>query len=118
MALHDRAGRAWHCMSRGRAAQNAVRPTCRKVERGTLYRGRGPRAPGSEPGGRRKDGQQGGYKGSNFPKGGAVACRPGPRAWGARRGRAVTCARGGVACGCAATTYVDRLANTWKCRGY
>ena len=34
MALHDRAGRAWHCMSRGRAAQHAVRPTCRKVERG------------------------------------------------------------------------------------
>ena len=34
MALHARAGRAWHCMSRGRAAQNAVRPTCRKVERG------------------------------------------------------------------------------------
>jgi hypothetical protein len=33
----------------------------------------------------------------------------GPRAWGARRGRAVTCALGGVtcrtACGCAAATY-------------
>jgi len=31
----------------------------------------------------------------------------GPRAWGARQGRAVTCARGGVACGCAAATYGD-----------
>jgi hypothetical protein len=30
--MHDRAGRAWHCMSRGRAAQHAVRPTFRKVE--------------------------------------------------------------------------------------
>ena len=39
MALHDRAiGRAWHCMSRGRAAQHAVRPTCRKVERGVPQR--------------------------------------------------------------------------------
>jgi hypothetical protein len=34
MALHDRVWCAWHCMSRGRAAQHAVRPTCRKVERG------------------------------------------------------------------------------------
>ena len=32
--MHDRAGRAWHCMSRGPASQHAVRPTCRKVERG------------------------------------------------------------------------------------
>jgi hypothetical protein len=34
MALHDHAGSAWHCMSRGCATQHAVRPTCRKVERG------------------------------------------------------------------------------------
>ncbi len=34
-------------------------------------------------------------------------CNPGPRACSARRGRAVTCARGGVACGCTATTYRD-----------
>ena len=40
---------------------------------------------------------------------GGRGCNPGPRAWGARRGRAVACARGVVvwraACGCAATTY-------------
>ena len=34
MSLQDRVGSAWHCMSRGCAAQYAVRPTCRKVERG------------------------------------------------------------------------------------
>jgi hypothetical protein len=34
MSLHDRVWCAWHCMSRGRAAQHAVRPTCRKVQRG------------------------------------------------------------------------------------
>ena len=96
---------------RGRSRE-AARGSARA---GTLGRGGGPWAPGLAPGGRQKGGQQGGYKGSNFPKGGRS---PGPRAWGARRGRAVTCARGGVACGCAATTYVDRLANTWKCRGY
>jgi hypothetical protein len=42
---------------------------------------------------------------------GGRGCNPGPRAWSARRGRAVACARGGVAwratCGCAATTYRD-----------
>jgi hypothetical protein len=41
---------------------------------------------------------------------GGRGCNPGPRAWGARRGRAVAYARGGVAwraaCGCAATTYL------------
>jgi len=36
-------------------------------------------------------------------------CNPGPRAWSARRGRAVTCARGGVDCGCTATTYRESL---------
>jgi len=40
---------------------------------------------------------------------GGRGCNPGPRAWGARRGRVVACARGVVAwraaCGCAATTY-------------
>jgi hypothetical protein len=49
---------------------------------GTLGRGGGPRAPGSASRGRRKDGQQGGYKGSNFPKGGAVAQDQGPGARG------------------------------------
>ena len=34
---------------------------------------------------------------------GGRGCSPGPGAWGARRGRAVACAGGGVACGCAAT---------------
>jgi hypothetical protein len=34
IALHDRAESVWHCMSRGRAAEHAVRPTCHKVERG------------------------------------------------------------------------------------
>ena len=38
MALHDRAGRTWHCMSRGRASQHAVRPSYRKVERGVPQR--------------------------------------------------------------------------------
>ena len=42
---------------------------------------------------------------------GGRGCNPGPRAWSARRGRSVACARGGVAlratCGCAATTYRD-----------
>jgi hypothetical protein len=36
------------------------------------------RAAGSAPGGRRKGGQQGGYKGSNFPKVWAVAQDQGP----------------------------------------
>ena len=42
---------------------------------------------------------------------GGRGCSPGPRAWVARRGRAVTCALGCVAwraaCGCAAATYGD-----------
>ena len=42
---------------------------------------------------------------------GGGGCNPGPRAWSARRGRSVACARVGVAwraaCGCAATTYRD-----------
>ena len=58
-------------MGRGEASRGSARA-------GTLGRGGGPRAPGSEPGGRRKDGQQGWYKGSNFPKGRAVAQDQGP----------------------------------------
>ena len=68
-------------VGRGRSRE-AARGSARA---GTLGRGGGPWAPGLAPGGRRKGGQQGGYKGSNFPKGGRS---PGPRAWGARRGPA------------------------------
>jgi len=79
--------------------------SCTEAARGsaraeTLGRGGGPQTPGSAPGAagggaeKRKEGRVQGFK---LPKeqGGS----PGPRAWGARQGRAVTCARGGVACG-------------------
>jgi hypothetical protein len=61
MALHDRAGRAWHCMSRGRAAQHAVpglqtRPwgSWNPCTRPAVRLSDGPRTPTPAPAARRR----------------------------------------------------------------
>ena len=81
-------------MGRGRSRE-AARGSARA---GTLGRGGGPRTPGSAPGasgGRSEKRKAGMVQGFQLPQ--EQGRSPGPRAWGVRQGRAVTCARGGVA---------------------